>query len=196
MTDGLLPNLDFTDYGICIDCIKGKQINTNKKSATRSSTPLEIIHTDICGKIHVPCFTGDEYFITFIDDFSWYGYVYLIKEKSDALKVFKIFKAEVEKQLDMKIKVVRFDRGGEYYGKYTESGRNTSQFARFLEMEGIVAQYTMPGTPQQNGVAERRNRILMDMVRSMVSNTNLLDSMWGEALKMAMYVLNLEMPNF
>ena len=106
------------------------------------------------------------------------------------MKVFKIFKAEVEKQLDMKIKVVRSDRGGEYYGRYTESGRNPGPFARFLEMEGIVAQYTMPGTPQQNGVAERRNRTLMDMVRSMVSNTNLPDSMWGDALKMAMYVLN------
>ena len=75
----------------------------------------------------------------FIDDFSWYVYVYLIKEKSDALNIFKIFKEEVEKELDMKIKVVRSNRGGEYYGRYTESGRNPSLFARFLKMEGIVA---------------------------------------------------------
>ena len=70
MKDGLLPNLDFNDYGVCIDCIKGKQSNTNKKGATRSSDLLEIIHTDICGKMDVPCFTGEQYFITFIDDFS------------------------------------------------------------------------------------------------------------------------------
>ncbi|RWR73399.1 Gag-protease-integrase-RT-RNaseH polyprotein [Cinnamomum micranthum f. kanehirae] len=188
--DGLLPNLNFTDFTVCIDCIKGKQTNTSKKGATRSSGLLEIIHTDICGRIHIPCFTGEEYFITFIDDFSRFGYVYLIKEKSDALNAFKIFKAEVEKQLDRKIKVVRSDRGGEYYGRYTESGRNLGPFARFLQEEGIVAQYTMPGTPQQNGVAERRNRTLIEMVRSMVSDTNLPESMWGEALKMAMYILN------
>ena len=63
-------------------------------------------------------------------------------------------------------------------------------FAKFLEEEGIVAQYTMPGTPQQNGVAERRNRTLMDMVRSMLSNSHLPLFLWSEALKTAMYVLN------
>ena len=121
----------------------------------------------------VPYFIGELYFITLIDDFSRFGYVYLIKEKYDALDVFKIFKAEVENQLERKIKVVRFDRGGEYYGRCTESGRNPGPFAKFLENEGIVVQYTMPGTPQQNSVAERRNMMLMDMVRSMVSNTTL-----------------------
>jgi transposase InsO family protein len=62
--------------------------------------------------------------------------------------------------------------------------------AKFLEEEGIVAQYTMPGTPQQNGVAERRNRTLMDMVRSMISNSQLPLFLWSEALKTTVYVLN------
>lgn len=70
---------------------------------------------------------------------SRFGYVYLIKEKYDALDVFKIFKVEVENQLERKFKVERFDRGGEYYGRYTESGRNPGPFAKFLENEGIVA---------------------------------------------------------
>lgn len=65
-----------------------------------------MIHTDICGPFP-PCISGEKYFITFIDDFSRYGYLYLIKEKSDALSLFQIFKAEVENQLDRKIKVVR-----------------------------------------------------------------------------------------
>ena len=60
--DELLSNLDFTDFGVCIDCIKGKQAKTIKKTATRSSELLELIHTDICGKIHIPCFTGEAYF--------------------------------------------------------------------------------------------------------------------------------------
>ncbi|KAI5344589.1 hypothetical protein L3X38_012466 [Prunus dulcis] len=124
------------------------------------------------------------------DDFSRYGYIYLIKEKSSALDKFKIYKAEVENQLNLKIKVVRSDRGGEYYGRYDETGRNPGPFAKFLQEEGIIAQYTNPGTPQQNGISERRNRTLKDMIRSMMSCTNLPIFLWGEALKTTNYILN------
>ena len=79
-----------------------------------------------------------------------------------------MFITEVERQLDKKIKIVRSDRGDEYYGRYDESG-NPGPFTKFLEKHGIRAQYTMPGTPQRNGVAERRNSTLMEMVRSMMS---------------------------
>ena len=78
----ILPNLDFADFGLCVDCIKGKQTKHNKKGATRSTQLLEIIHTDICGPFDTPSFGGEKYFITFIDDFSRYGYVYLLNEKS------------------------------------------------------------------------------------------------------------------
>jgi len=73
---------------------------------------------------------------------------------------------------------------------YTKRGQMIGPFAQFLEEEGIVAQYTMSGTPQQNGVAERRNRTLMDMVRSMLSNSELPLFLWSEALKTVVYVLN------
>ena len=85
---------------------------------------------------------------------------------------------------------MRSDRGGEYYGGYDELGQNPGAFAKFLEKCGIRAQYTMPGTPQQNGVAERRNRTLMEMVRSMMSYSSVPISLWGEALKTVMYILN------
>ena len=85
---------------------------------------------------------------------------------------------------------MRSDRGGEYYGRYTEKGQLPGPFARFLEGQGIVAQYTMSGSPSQNGVAERKNRTLMDMVRSMISNSDLPLSLWSEALKTMAYVLN------
>ncbi|CAL9021696.1 unnamed protein product, partial [Prunus brigantina] len=101
---------------------------------------------------------GHRYFITFIDDFSRFCYLYLIQTKSSAFEVFKIFKTEVENQLELKIKVLRSDRGGEYYGKYDEQGRHPSPLARYLQDCGIVAQYTNPGTPQENGVSKRRNR--------------------------------------
>ena len=88
------------------------------------------------------------------------------------------------------MKIVRSDRGGEYYEKYDESGQHPCLFAKFLEKCGICAQYTMSGTPQQNGVSERRNRTLMDMVRSMLSNSSLPISLWKYALKIVMYLLN------
>lgn len=102
----------------------------------------------------------------------------MINDKSHALEKFKVFKLEVEKQCGKSIKVVRSDRGGEYYGKYDESDQNMGDFAKFLQECGIVPQYTMPGTPEQNGVSERRNRTLKDMVRSMMSRTNLPEYLW------------------
>ena len=92
-----------------------------KKDANRCSDILELIHTDICGPFPTTSWNGQQYFITFIDDYSRYGYLYLIHEKSQSLDVFKNFKAEVENQLSKKIKAVRSDRGGEYYGRYDGS---------------------------------------------------------------------------
>ena len=175
--DGVIQTLDFTDFDTCLGCIKGKQTNKSNKGAKRSDTKLKIIHTDICGPFTTQCLNGQRYFITFIDDFTRYMYLYLLNDKSEALDAFKVYKAEVEKQSGLSIKIVRSDRGGEYYGRFTDQGQRPGPFAKFLEENGIVAQYTTPGTPQQNGVAERRNRTLMDMVRSMTSVSNLPPNM-------------------
>ena len=114
-----------------------------------------------------------KYFITFIDDYSQYMYLYLLHSKDEALGAFKVFKAEIENQCGKHIKIVRSDIGGEYYGKYIENGQAPGAFAKFLQENGIVAQYTMSSSSDQNGVVERRNRTLMDMVRSIRSNTKL-----------------------
>ncbi|RVX02371.1 Retrovirus-related Pol polyprotein from transposon TNT 1-94 [Vitis vinifera] len=188
VNDGVLSTLDFTNFETCVDCIKGKQTNKSKRGATRSSTILEIIHTDICSldmDSH-----GQKYFISFIDDFSRYMYLYILHNKNEALDAFKVFKAEVEKQYGKQIKIVRSDRGGEYYGRYLEDGQSPGPFAKSLQEHGIVAQYTMPGSPNQNGVAERRNQTLLDMVRSMLSSSKLPKFLWTEALKTAVYILN------
>ena len=88
------------------------------------------------------------------------------------MDVFKAYKAEVENQHNKRIKKVRSDRGGEYYGRYDGScEQRPGPFAKFLEEYGIVPQYTMPGSPSMNGVAERRNRTLKDMVRSMIAHS-------------------------
>ena len=118
-------------------------------------------------------------------------YLHLIHEKSQALDVFKYFKDEVELQLGKNIKAVKFDRGGEYYGRYDGLGeQRLGPFVIFLKECGIILQYIMMGKLSVNGVVERRNRTLQDMVRSMISHSSLPESLWGEALKTAVYILN------
>ncbi|KAJ9535448.1 hypothetical protein OSB04_un001427, partial [Centaurea solstitialis] len=191
INERILNSIDLTNFQVCVECIKGKQTNARRLGSNRATDVLELIHTDICGPFPTASWNGQRYFITFIDDYSRYGYLYLIHEKSQSLDVFKDFKAEVELQLGKKIKAVRSDRGGEYYGRYDGSGeQRPGPFALFLKECGIVPQYTMLGSPRMNGVAERRNRTLKDMVRSMISHTSLPEPLWGEALKTAVYILN------
>ena len=90
---------------------------------------------------------GPKSFISFIDDYPRYVYIYLLHNKNKALDAFKVFKVEVEKQCGKQIKIMRIDRGGEYYGRYTEDGQAPSLFAKFLQEHGIVAPYTMPNSP-------------------------------------------------
>lgn len=163
MKQNMLPQLNFDNFNDCIDCFKGKLTNARKMHATRSQNLLEIIHTDICGPFPNKTICDNTFFVTFIDDFSRYCYLFLILHKSQTLECIKIFKLEAEKQLPKQIKIVRSNRGGEYFGRYTEKGQQLGSFASYLFQEGIMAQYTTPGNPQQNGVAERRNRTLKDI---------------------------------
>ncbi|KAJ9696926.1 hypothetical protein PVL29_008922 [Vitis rotundifolia] len=189
--DGVLSNLDFSDFETCVVCLKGKMTaKTRKEKVDKCGSTLDLIHTDICGPLTPTALGGYKYFITFINDFSRYGYVELIHEKSDSLNVFKAFKAKVELQLGKPIKAVKSDKGGENYGRHDETGRNPGPFTKFLLECGIDVRYTMPGTPQQNEVAERRNRTLLDMVRCMLSNSSLPEFLWGEALRTVAYILN------
>ena len=95
------------------------------------------------------------YFLTFTDDSSRYGYIYLMKHKSEIVERFKEFQSEVENHRNKKIKFLRSDHGGEYL---------SHEFGTHLRKCGIVSQLTPPGTPQRNGVSKRRNRTLLDMV--------------------------------
>ena len=78
----ILPSLYFIDLNICVDYIKGKQSKHTKKKVIRSTQLLEIVHIDICRPFDVNSFGKEKYFITFIDDYLCYGYVYLLYEKS------------------------------------------------------------------------------------------------------------------
>jgi transposase InsO family protein len=183
--ESILSPLEFLDLEQCIDCIKGKYVKKIKKDAKRSIGILETIHIDICGMFSLKSVDGYDSFITFTDDYSRYGYIYLIKERSEALDKFKIFKAKVENQHNLKIEIVKSDRGGEYYKRHTPYGQVLD-----LLQSSYWAQYSTPGEPQQNGVAERCNRTLMDMMRSMISYSTLLINLWMEALKTNIHILN------
>ena len=124
---------------------------------------------------------GYHYFLTFIDDLSKYGYIYLMKHKSETIEKFKEFQSEVEHHRNKKIKFLRSDHGGEYL---------SYEFGLHLKQCRIVSQLTPPGTPLRNGVSERHNRTLLDMVRSMMSLIDLPLSFWGYALETATFMLN------
>ncbi|KAL0386675.1 UNVERIFIED_CONTAM: Copia protein [Sesamum latifolium] len=149
--------------------------------AKRATHPLELVHSNICGPMNVRARHGAFYFLTFIDDYSRYGSVYLLSHRSEALDCFKRFLAEVENQREVNLKVFRTDRGREYLSE---------QFKQICEDKGIIRQLTIPYTPQQNGVAERRNRTLLEMARSMMAQANLPISFWGDAILTAAYILN------
>ncbi|GJZ03660.1 retrotransposon protein, putative, ty1-copia subclass [Tanacetum coccineum] len=148
----------------------------------RAKDLLGLIQTDVCGPFKIMSRQRASYFVTFTDDFSRYGYVYLLKHKHEVFETFKVFQKEVENQLGKTIKSLRSDRGGEYMSQ---------EFLDHLKDHGIIAHRTPPYTPQHNGVSERRNRTLLDMVRSMMSQTTLPKSFWDYALETAARILNM-----
>ena len=111
-----------------------------------------------------------EYFVTFTYDYSRYGYIYLLKYKSEAVEKFKKFQLEVENQLGRSIESLNNDRCGEY--------KAFDQFRKEMRIRHI----TMPYKPQKNGIAEKRNKTLMDMMKSMMAYVDLQIVLWGEAL--------------
>nr|GEU49646.1 hypothetical protein [Tanacetum cinerariifolium] len=154
--DGFLMSTDEESFDKCVSCFSGKMTRKPFPHCTKRATDLlELIHIDVCGPLRHVSRQGASYFITFTDDYSRYGYVYLLKHKHEVFETFKVFKNEVENQLRMTIKVRQSNRGGEYISQ---------EFIERLKACGIIQQLTPPYTPQHNGVSERRNRTLLDMV--------------------------------
>ncbi|GJW34340.1 putative RNA-directed DNA polymerase [Tanacetum coccineum] len=181
--EGLLRSTDDESFDQCVSCLSGKMTRKSfPHRPERATDLLGIIHTDVCGPLRHVSRQGASYFITFTDDYSRYGYVYLLKHKHEVFETFKVFKNEVENQLGKTIKALRSDRGGEYISQ---------EFKDYLKACGIVQQLTPPYTPQHNGVSERRNRTLLDMVRSMMNLTTLPLSFWDYALESATRILNM-----
>jgi transposase InsO family protein len=128
-------------------------INCHKESEYRSKTPLELIHSNVFSLVRQISIGVMRYMVTFIDDFSRYVWVYFMKEKSEVFAKFKEFKKKIESELNMKIKCLCTDNGREYL---------SNEFTMYLTEHKIRRQLTCPNTPQQNGVAKRKNHHLVE----------------------------------
>lgn len=168
---------------VCEICMKGKQNRATilKQSTWRASRGLELVHSDICGPISPTSESGKRYMINFIDDYSRKCLSFLLAEKSEALKMFKEFKVAAERELGEKLVCLRTDRGGEF---------NSKAFQDLCTEEGIKRQLIAAYTPQQNGVAERKNRRVMNMVRCLLFGMQVSLRFWTEAAQYAVHILN------
>ncbi|GJZ81687.1 retrotransposon protein, putative, ty1-copia subclass [Tanacetum coccineum] len=137
--EGLLKSTDDESFDQCVSCLSGKMTRKPFPHRTERATDLlGITHTDVCGPLRHVSRQGVSYFITFTDDYSRYGYVYLLKHKHEVFETFKVFKNEVENQLGKTIKALRSDRDGEYISQ---------EFKDYLKACGIVQHLTPPYTP-------------------------------------------------
>jgi transposase InsO family protein len=152
--------------------------NPFSKRDNKAEGVLELIHLDGCGPMPSSSISG---YVSFIDDYSRKTWLYLLKSKDEVFNKFKEFKALIEKLFERKIKILRSDNGGEYTSK---------EFVNFCKDVGIKRELTTPYNPQQNGVAERKNRMIMEAVKTMIHDQDLPMCLWAEAAMTAVYVQN------
>lgn len=166
----------------CDVCQIAKHQRSNFPSQPyKSSKPFALIHSDLWGPSRVPNVSGKKWFITFIDDHTRITWVYLLKEKGEAEQTFKHFHLMVNNQFNAKIQILRTDNGREYF--------NSILGGYFLE-NGIIHQNSCVDTPQQNGVAERKNRHLLEVARSIMFTNNVPKYFWGDSILTACYLIN------
>ena len=182
----LVDGFDFDaakQINFCESCVEGKHhwCHFPTSGGKRAKEPLGLVHSDICGKMSAESLSGAEYFLTFIDDKTRYVWVYVLKRKDQVFEKFLEWKALVEKSTGHKLKALRTDNGGEY---------TSAEFEAYMKKEGVRHELTVPKTPEQNGVAERMNRTLVETTRSMLADSKLPPKFWAEALSTAVYLRN------
>ena len=169
-----------SDLSFCKACQYGKQhILSFKSSETKTTSALEIIHSDLWGAAPTISNQGFRYYIAFIDDKISYTWIYGLTHKSQALTTFITFKNQIEKSLDLKIKALQHDMGGEY-----------KAFETYLKHEGISLRYSCQYTHHQNRKAERKHIHLIETGLTLISQANLPLKFWWEAFSNATYLIN------
>lgn len=180
---GFLEGVDITTKESCEHCILGKFHKLSfKKGKHNSEEPLAYVHSDLWGSPNVtPSLSKCHYYISFVDDYSRKIWLYFLKTKDEVFSKFVEWLALVENQSGKSLKALRTDNGLEYCNK---------TFDDFCKGKGILRHKTCPYTPQQNGVAERLNRTILEKVRSLLSETGLGEEFWAEASSTVAYMIN------
>ncbi|GKC67238.1 putative ribonuclease H-like domain-containing protein [Tanacetum coccineum] len=178
-----MPSKIFENDHSCVACQKGKQHKASCKAklVNSNSKPLHMLHMDLFGPTNVKSLMKKSYCLVVTDDFSRFSWVLFLATKDETSRILKTFITEIENQLDYKVKVIRSDNGTEF---------KNSAMNQFCEMKGIKREFSIVRTPQQNGVAERKNRTLIEIARTMLVDSNLPTTFWAEAVNTACYVLN------
>jgi hypothetical protein len=181
MVEGI-PELQSTHEGIYKGCDLGKNIKKPFPSSNnRSKDILDLIHSDVCGPMPVKSLGGSSYYVIFIDDYSRKTWIYLLKTKDEVFNKFQEFKVEIENLMNKKIKTLRTNNGGEYTSK---------EFIAFCKSEGIRRELTVPYNPQQNGVAEIKNKSIEETIKALLNDQGLSMFLWGEVGMTTIYVQN------
>nr|GEY13592.1 hypothetical protein [Tanacetum cinerariifolium] len=178
-----LPSKIFENNHGCVACQKGKQHKASYKAklVNSISKPLHMIHMDLFGLTNVTSLMRKSYCLVITDDFSRFSWVFFLTTKDETSGILKTFITGIENQLDCKVKVIRCDNRTKF---------KNSIMNRFYDMKGIQREFSVPRTPHQNGVAERKNRTLIEAARTMLVDSKFPTTFWAEVVNTACYVLN------
>nr|GEV75166.1 hypothetical protein [Tanacetum cinerariifolium] len=178
-----LPTKVFENDNTFVACKKGKQHRASCKTKPISSVdqPLYRLHMDLFGPAFVKSLSKKVYCLVVTDDYSRFTWVFFLATKDETSSILKTFITGLENQLSLKVKVIRNDNGTEF------KNNDLNQFCR---IKGIKREFSVPRTPQQNGIAERKNRTLIEAARTMLANSLLPILFWAEAVNTAYYVHN------
>ncbi|KAM5572540.1 hypothetical protein ABKV19_012545 [Rosa sericea] len=167
---------------VCTYCLEGKMHRLPfTESVSKSPVPFHKIHSDVWGPAPCLAIEGYKYYVTFIDDCTKFVWIFPLINKSDVLAQFVKFYAFVHTQFDSTIKILQTDGGGEF---------NSKAFHNFLDSKGILHHITCPYTPQQNGVAERKNRHIVETAISLLSTAGLPKLFWFHSVAHSCYLIN------
>ncbi|GJV74956.1 putative ribonuclease H-like domain-containing protein [Tanacetum coccineum] len=178
-----LPSKIFQNDHTCVACQKGKQhkASCKAKSVSSISHTLQLLHMDLFGPTSVRSLNHKTYCLVITDDFSRFSWVFFLRTKDETSGILKEFIRQIQNQLNQKVKTIRSDNGTEFKNK---------DVIEFCGSMGIKREYSNARTPQQNGVAERKNRTLIEAARTMLADSFLPNTFWAEAVSTACYVLN------
>ncbi|GBP01126.1 Retrovirus-related Pol polyprotein from transposon TNT 1-94 [Eumeta japonica] len=175
-------NIKNANVQTCESCLKGKIHRLPYPVSNNvTSRVCEIIHADTCGPMEKPSIGGSRYFVVFKDEYSKYRRVFFVKTKDEIKSCIKNFISQAENETGNKIKIFRSDNGTEFINK---------EVREVFQNKGIIHQTSVTFTPEQNGVAERENRILVEAARTMLYAKDLPISLWAESVNTAAYVIN------